>query len=140
MVYTEIEQLLKNVAGQVHPVVATNDVYQPVIGTPWCRVTLMPGKSETISLGYQHYSEYQGLYRIDVFIDKGQDISVGNKMVDAFIKHFKANLMVEPQDAGVYTDLKLYIGEVWRETTRFETVWVNIPVYVGWKTHIQHNV
>ena len=139
MIYTNIEKLLKMVAEQVFPIVDAHETYEPTIGKMWCRATLMPGRSSTVSLGIDHYSEYQGLYRLDLFFDKGQSMEEASKIVDSFIKGFKSVPILEA--TGIVEDegVKVYPGEVWRETARFEKVWVNIPVYVSWKTHIRHN-
>jgi len=139
-IYTEIENKLKNIADRVIETVNTNEVFEPTIGKPWVRVTLMPGRSSTMSLGYDHMVEYQGLYRIDVFIDKSISMDVGNRIVDDLIVEYKAHPLTDPEDFSTFDDdVRMLIGDVWRETARFEKVWVNIPVYVSWKTHIRHN-
>lgn len=139
-IYVETEKVLKAVVDSVMVSVDNNQFYKPVIGTDWIRVTLMPGKSNTISLGLNGYSEHQGVYRIDLFVDKGADITKANQIVDKLIETFKANPVLSPQDINKYSeDFKLFVGEVWRETTRYETVWTNIPIYVAWRSIIQSN-
>lgn len=139
MIYEYIEKLLAGVAASVHPIVQANDVYEPTIGKMWIRATFMPGRSTTASLGINHYSEYQGLYRLDVFFDKGQPMEDANKIVDRLITQYKAVPILK--DTGVIDmeGVVVYPGEVWREAARFEPVWVSIPVYVSWRSLYQHN-
>lgn len=139
MIYQATEILLKMITDEVYPSVGSNEVYQPVVGQRWLRTTLMPGKSTTVTLGRQHCSEYQGLFRIDVFFDKGENINGVNEVVDTLIKQFKANMIIDGSQYNVGDDAVVYIGEVWRETARYEPVWGNIPVYVSWKTIYHHN-
>ena len=139
-IYVEIEKLLKQTAQTVTDVVDSNEKFEPTIGTMWCRTSFMPGKSTTMTLGPEHCSEYSGLYRIDIFADKGKSMEAVNALVDKFIAAYKAVPMIETDDYNNYNGgIRVYTGEVWRETARFEPVWVNVPVFISWKTHYQHN-
>lgn len=139
MIYTETQTLLKQVATQVCPIVDAGDVFEPTVGKTWVRATFMPGQSTTASLGPDHYSEYAGLYRLDIFVTKGTPLGDINKMVDAIIKQYKNNQQIKPEDYNIYDEsVVVHVGEVWREAARFEPVWVNIPVYISWRVLYQH--
>lgn len=94
--------------------------------TKWVRSTLLPARSEVITLGTSFQEQGLGLYQVDLFYPKDRGFSTASAMADAVIAAFVPGAI----HAGTEHDVR--IRESWRLAgNEFQTFYC-VSVQVEW--------
>jgi hypothetical protein len=110
-----------------------NRKFNPVNGTPWARVTIIPNQPEIVTLGATGEDEHTGVMQIDLFYpqDKGDGDILA--MADSIREVFKggARLVNEGQ--------MVIINSCGRGAGRNENGWFRMIITINWWARTQRS-
>lgn len=125
------ETQITAILGGSADVVAPNEIYKPMIGSPYVKLYLLPIEHSQIDiLGSEFWETYEGLYQISVFTPAGRLSTVADSITDALVAGFVSGKFF---DTG---EFNLRIIRAWRLDTLEETNWFQSPVRIRWTAEI----
>jgi len=129
--FAEVQQLLEQ---KLATLVTAAEVHwenapftPPTDGSPWYRVTFMPGTPFRGTLGENGFSELRGIFQVSVFYPAGGGSGTARAKADAIVSLFKSGTSL------VGSSLSLLVEMSWREAALNEPDWYHVPVRVRWR-------
>lgn len=107
-----------------------NVAFEPVAGTPWSRVAVIPSQPEVTSLGDSGYDEHNGVLQIDLFYPLNKGTGEINAKADAACALFKAGARFS------YGGQTVVIRSSGRNNGRKDGGWFRVTVSVFYLAHI----
>ena len=106
------------------PSVAWENIkFDPAEGVTYLRPTVIPTISSMSTLARQQNNE--GLYMIDIFVDKGNGSKTLLELVDDIYDHFVSTISLTANGT------KVYIQAIERTPTRIEGAWATCSVSIN---------
>lgn len=105
-----------------------NVVFNPTTGTPWVRMTLLPGESRPAVRGANPVLEYVGLFQIDVFQPQGKGPNPADVLADAIRDQFAPGTDITVNS----TTTRIRWSE--RMPGEVDPPWYKVSVTVSWYT------
>lgn len=100
-------------------------------GTSWCRVTLLPAKTQQVTLGLHGSDRLMGLAQCDLFVPVGTGVGAVNALADQVVAHFPRGFTLTEDD------LVIHIHRVWRQTGGIgPQKFYGVPVVIEWSAKV----
>jgi hypothetical protein len=100
-------------------------------GTKWCRTTMLPARTDVVSIGLAYQERYQGLFQVDLFYPRDRGFSLASTQADLVIAYFYPGYRVQ-----AVTGFWLLIEQSWRlPATTFNNAFYNPAVQVRWSVY-----
>lgn len=112
-------------------VVASNDIYKPLIGTPYVKTYLLPIEhTDRDVLGTDFWETIEGFFQVSVFTPAGRGTAAADAITDDLFAHFVSGKRI---DTG---EFNLRIIRAWRTDSLEETDWYGTPVRIRWTAEL----
>jgi hypothetical protein len=109
------------------PMQEENVTFTP--GTSWCRVTLLPARTQQVTLGLHGSDQLMGLAQCDLFVPVGSGVDAVNALADLVVAHFPRGTTLSTDTVTVHTH------QVWRQTGGIgPQKFYGVPVVIEWST------
>ena len=130
--YTDIRQALESRIASVTGIQASsqraweNVRFEPTTGTPWVRMTLLPGESRPAIRGANPILEYIGLFQVDVFQPEGSGPNAADVLADNIRNSFAPGTDITVGS----TTTRIRWSE--RAAAELDTPWYRLSVTISW--------
>lgn len=127
--YTQIEDALRaklQLIPNIYSGTFGNNKFKPTVGTPWFRATNLIAEPQSSSIGTEGQDELIGIYNITLFYPIG---AIDYTLVEAVLTAFNRGTFI-PAGTG-----SVHILRSWREVTREEPTWTQVPIYARWNCY-----
>ena len=107
------------------PIVWENTKYNPVVGTAYFRVWMLPAETDVITIGQTPWQARTGIFQVSLFYPVGIGFGVPKGKVAEVVAAFKANT------SFTYNTLRVIIDKTWPSSAMEEdSGWYHIPVNI----------
>lgn len=113
------------------PVAWENTKYEPMTGTLYLRVWLLPAEPEVVTLGQLPWLERMGVFQVSVFAPIKTGFMAAKAKAAAIVAAFGANT------SFVYNGLEVIIDKAWPSSAMVEDGWYHVPVNIRYRCHYQ---
>ena len=104
--------------------------FEPTTGTPWVRMTLLPGESRPAIRGENPVLSYLGLFQVDVFEPSGGGPRTADTLADAIRDQFSSGTDITVNT----TTTRIRWSE--RLPGRLDPPWYMVPIQISWYTYV----
>lgn len=103
--------------------------FEPTPGTPWVRMTLLPGSTRPAYLGADPKNRIDGLFQVDIFHPVGSGPASADTLADAVRLRYKVSRTLTAGSVGVRFN--------WSERMpgRVDGPWYAVSVRASWYTY-----
>jgi len=108
-----------------------NEVYDPALQTPWCRVSHIKVQPTVESMGPMGTSRYSGQFQVSLFYPLGVGRGLCSTKADAIVAAFKPGTVLDPGGANVV------VSSSGSRTPVPDSSWFHVPVLINWWTILQ---
>lgn len=123
---------IPDIIGENETTTRTQNSSSAVYKTPYCRTTLIPARTDTVTLGNNGHDRWYGLYQIDLFFPTNDGVDGSNYAADQIINNFPAGTLIT--DSGITVRMS---QTPWREAGFESSQWYIVPVVIAYEAYIQ---
>ena len=124
-----LESEVANVPGIPAQRAWENVRFEPTTGTPWVRMTLLPGSTRPAYLGADPENRHDGLFQVDIFWPENQGPASADTLADNVRSRYKVSNTLT---AGT-TNVRFNWSE--RLPARMDGPWYVVSVRASWYTY-----
>jgi hypothetical protein len=108
-----------------------NRKFDPVAGTPWAAVFILPNQPEVATLGDSGADQHDGVFQISLFYPPNQGDHDIMAKADAIARHYKAG------NRFSYDDQSLLVRNCGRAQGRLDDGWYRIDLTINWVAWVE---
>lgn len=125
-------QLSQYLATNSVPVAYPNVAYEPIIGTKYLKVDILPARTSQASIGIDSRSRHIGIYQIMVIVPKEQSFVQVKPLVDGLKEYFKMNTSI------VYNGLSIRVTNFQVDNYMDDDVWFYQPLSISYRADLEN--